>query len=98
MVMEKMSRQKCTPTVFYCIHNRIKFIQDVSDFLSALGIIDTKNFFLLFDFFMAEKSTFDFIFLLTCNIHAIQKLGREKNDLCQNSRQELFFCKMVYLY
>lgn len=78
----------------YCIHKRMKFF--VPDLSAASGIIHTKNFFpwLLFT---AGKCTSEFGFLLICNIHDIQKFGREKYGLCQNSRQELF-SNMIYLF
>lgn len=50
MTVEKMWRQKFSPTVFFCIPNRKKLMWDVSDLLGALGIIYTKNFFHLLVF------------------------------------------------
>lgn len=79
----------------YCIHKRMKLF--VPDLLVDLGIIHTKNFFLLWIFFTAGKYTSEFGFLLICNIHDIQKFGRERYGLCQNSRQQLF-SNMIYLF
>lgn len=67
------------------------------DLLAALRIIQTKKFFLLWIFFTAGKCTSEFGFPVICNIHDIQKFGREKYGLCQNSRQELF-SNMISLF
>lgn len=92
-----MKAKKFSTTVLCCIHKRMKFIWDVFDLLAVLGIMHTKNFFLLWIFFTAGKGTSEFGSLLICNIHDMQKLGREKDGLCQNSRQELF-SEMMYLF
>lgn len=78
----------------YCIHKRMKFF--VPDLLAALRVIHTNNFFLLWIFFTAGKCTSEFGFLLICNIHDIQKFGREKYGLCQNPIQELFSNMNIY--